>query len=350
MAALTPSGARAATVTFGDSLGVPESTIVPFPGCGDPCTLATTVSPERLAQFRSPVSGTIVRWRIQTVAGSTPQAIALRVLSPVAGDAFTDALSESFVGVGTSAPEPAPVTAGTFTFPARLPVRAGDFIGLDTEGKALDAVAVEEESIRVFTPPPHDFGAPGDGIHRNYALLINADVLAANSTGSPPHSTARPPRPARISHLRLTPNVLTTGRSRRQPTGTGHAGTISRILYTDTRSATATFVLRRALPGKLANGRCLAAPTRRTRHMRACTLFTDLARFGFTHEDRAGPNSVRFRGSAGGVSLAPGSYRLEAWSQADGGTRGPTSYASFRVVGRAAAAAFTVGVLPAARR
>jgi hypothetical protein len=326
----TPSGARATTVTFGDSLGVPESIITPFPGCGQPCTLATTVSPEHLTWFRSPVSGTIVRWRIQTVAGSTPQAIALRVLAPVAGDAFTDALNESFVGAGTSGPEPAPVTAGIFTFPARLAVRAGDFIGLDTEGKALAAVAVEEESIRVFTPPPRDFSVPGDGIHRNYALLINTDVLATDGAGSPPRSHAHAPRAARILHLRVAPSVLASGRSRHQSTGAGHAGAMSRILYTDTRSATATFVLQRAIHGKLAHGRCLAASTNGTRHRPSCTLFTDLRSYGFTHEDRAGPNRVRFSSS---VSLAPGSYRLQAWGQADGGTRGPTSYTSFRVQG-----------------
>jgi hypothetical protein len=74
-------------------------------------------------------------------------------------------------------------------------------------------------------------------------------------------------------------------------------------------------------------------PTSDARRAHACTLFRSLARFGFTHEDRAGPNRVRFSGRSGGAWLAPGSYRLQAWAQADGGERGPVSYAAFRVLG-----------------
>jgi hypothetical protein len=187
-------GVSAAATTFGDSLGVPGSIIQAFPGCGRPCTLATTVSPERLAQFRAPLTGTIVRWRIQTVAGSAAQRIALRVLAPVAGDTFGPAPREAFTGAGTSRAVPAPTKAGTFTFPTRLPVRAGEFIGLDTEGGALAAVAVEEESIRVFTPPPLDFRAARAGAHENYALLINADVVPRVHHHRPRHRR-RPVKP-----------------------------------------------------------------------------------------------------------------------------------------------------------
>ncbi len=170
-----------ASVTFGDSLGVPEGIIIAHPACGKPCTLATTISPEHLVWFRAPLSGTIVRWRIQTVAGSEPQMLRLRVLEAAPGDELGPGLSEPFLASGTSEPVAAPLGAGTFAFPTRLPVKAGDFIGLDTEG-ALAAVAVEEESIRVFEPPPTDFGPAAPGLAENYALLINADVAA------PPHT------------------------------------------------------------------------------------------------------------------------------------------------------------------
>jgi hypothetical protein len=177
-------GVSLASSTFGDSLGIPESLIKLYPPCGAPCTVSTTVSPEHLAWFRAPATGTIVRWRIQTIAGSAPQMIALRVLAPVAGDAFTEAPGEEFTGAGTSAGVPAPTTPGTFTFPTRLPVLAGDFLGLDTEGGTLAAVAVEEESIRMFAPPPVDFGAPTAGAHQKYALLVNADVVAPPTSGA----------------------------------------------------------------------------------------------------------------------------------------------------------------------
>jgi hypothetical protein len=166
-----------ASITFGDSLGVPESRLTTY-ACGAPCTISTTVSPARLAYFRSPITGTIVRWRIETNAESAPQMIRFRVLAPTAMDPFTGAEDEKFSGAASSKAVPVPTTAGTFTFPTRLPVIAGDFIGLDTEGKALGAVAVEEESIREFAKPPlRNRSAPRTGIHEDYALLINADVV-----------------------------------------------------------------------------------------------------------------------------------------------------------------------------
>jgi hypothetical protein len=184
--ALAKPGVGSASTTFGDSLGVPESLIQPYTLCDEPCTLSTTVSPDRLSYFRAPASGTIVRWRIETIAGSSSQMIALRVLTPVAGDEFEGAPDEMFTGAGTSEAVAAPTTAGTFTFPTRLPVTAGDFIGLDTEGKPLAAVAVEEESIRMFQPPLTDFGAASTGEREDYALLVNADVA------TPPTSSAIP--------------------------------------------------------------------------------------------------------------------------------------------------------------
>ncbi len=174
--ALVPVSAGA-SVTFGDSLGIPEGIIVPHPACPKACTLVTTISPEHLDWFRAPISGTIVRWRIQTVAGSDPQMLRLRVLEPVPGDELGPGPSEPFTAAGTSDGVSAPLGAGTFAFPARVPVKAGDFIGLDTEG-ALAAVAVEEESIRVFEPPPVDLGPAEDGLAEDYALLINADIAA----------------------------------------------------------------------------------------------------------------------------------------------------------------------------
>ncbi|HWX44267.1 MAG TPA: hypothetical protein VNY52_02980 [Solirubrobacteraceae bacterium] len=167
-----------ASITFGDELGVPRTRMTTY-ACGAPCTLSTTVSPARLSVFRSPITGTIVRWRIETDAESVAQKVRLRVLAPTAMDGFTGAEDEEFTGVGSSAAVPVPTIAGTFTFPTRVPIVAGDFIGLDTEGKALGAVAVEEESVRVFDPPLGDFGPARTGAHEDYALLVNADVIPA---------------------------------------------------------------------------------------------------------------------------------------------------------------------------
>ena len=185
---LAPAASRA-SVTFGDSLGVPESTIEAVT-CPSPCTLATTVSPMELAWFRAPVSGVIVRWRIQTVASPASQPIRLRVIAPVSGDEFTEALTEPFEATAASEYVASPTEAGTFSFPTAVPVSAGDFIGLDTEGHPLSVVAAEEESIRVFEPVLPESGAPASGRHEDLALLLSADIATPPTSGSPPACTA----------------------------------------------------------------------------------------------------------------------------------------------------------------
>lgn len=120
------------------------------------------------------MAGTILRWRIETGSASTAQKLSLRVLTP--------ADMGGFAGGGTSAATSLPAGAGTFTFPTRLPIRTGDFIGVDTDGGALDALAVEEESISIFKPSPIDFGAAAPGMHYNLALLVNADIAKPPSS------------------------------------------------------------------------------------------------------------------------------------------------------------------------
>jgi hypothetical protein len=70
----------------------------------------------------SPVDGTIVRWH---VTGATGGPFTLRVLRPAPG---------GYTAVGTSAGA-VPSSLGTQTFPASLPIRAGDLIGLNTTNK-----------------------------------------------------------------------------------------------------------------------------------------------------------------------------------------------------------------------
>ncbi len=468
-------------MTFGDSLGVPESLIKPYTLCSGPCTLSTTVSPERLAYFRAPISGMIVRWRIQTIEGSAVQMIALRVLAPVAGDMFDGALGEQFTGAGTSEAVPAPTEAGTFTFPARLPVEAGDFIGVNTEGGALAAVAEEEESIRMFEPTLGELEPASSGKREDYALLVNADVAAPPVSGaisgcsrsgvfgvsvtadpdpavstralhvrvdggaetsiglvgnpasasiavpagahsveywaedtlgqqeSPHHlasvlvddtppdltitsdqattsyiqgehasvtvtagdplaaltsdpsashlaiATATPgtfvlarsardvcgnsasasftyrvtPAP-RLSAVRIRPPSFRAARSGASRTGPGAgpgAPAGAEVTYIDAAAARSTFTIQRLERGTLEAGRC----TRRTHARRAenCELFVAVA--GFSRSDRAGANSFRLTGRAGGRALAPGAYRLQAQARAAGVQPAAPVYVAFDI-------------------
>jgi hypothetical protein len=88
-------------------------------GGGMPLTFANQVLPEPGANLTSPVSGTVVDWRIIDAAGGP---FKLRVLHPAAGGAFT--------GAGTSSPG-TPMGLGVQLFSTNLPIQAGDLIALD---------------------------------------------------------------------------------------------------------------------------------------------------------------------------------------------------------------------------
>lgn len=143
IAALTgPSAAQASTVTVGSVLP-PGSTPTEF---GQVQTFFNTALPEKGANLTSPVSGAIVRWRLQDPSGGP---FYLRVLRPNG--------SGGYMAAGTSNPA-TPSGGGLQTFTANLPVQAGDLIGVDPT-KAEDKVGVAEvagASYGFIFPPPFD--------------------------------------------------------------------------------------------------------------------------------------------------------------------------------------------------
>ncbi len=117
--ALLASGAQAMTVTVGSPLTQPFAP-TEFHTVG---TLINSSLTEGDAHATSPISGTIVRWRVLDASGGP---FVLRVLHPLGGTTYT--------AVGTSAPE-APAALTTQTFPASLPIQAGDTIGIENSAK-----------------------------------------------------------------------------------------------------------------------------------------------------------------------------------------------------------------------
>jgi hypothetical protein len=114
-ALLVATGAQAATVTIGS----------PLAGSFFPSTFSTTGTvvnsalPEAGANLTSPVTGTIVRWRIMDGSGGPYR---LRVLTPGSGTTYT--------GAAASDPQ-TPSGPGIETFAANMPIQAGQTIGLD---------------------------------------------------------------------------------------------------------------------------------------------------------------------------------------------------------------------------
>jgi hypothetical protein len=115
LALLAATGAQAATVTVGSPL---TGSFFPstFSVTG---TIANSTLPEGGANLTSPVTGTIVRWRIMDGSGGPYR---LRVLTPGSGTTYT--------GAAASDPQ-TPSGLGTETFAANMPIQAGQTIGLD---------------------------------------------------------------------------------------------------------------------------------------------------------------------------------------------------------------------------
>ncbi|HYJ21733.1 MAG TPA: IPT/TIG domain-containing protein [Solirubrobacterales bacterium] len=119
--------AQASTITVGSVLP-PGFTSKPFE---EVQTRLNTALPEKGANLVSPVSGAIVRWRVQGAKGGP---FFLRVLHPNGTGAYTAS--------GTSGAA-IPTDTGLQTFTANLPIKAGDLIGIDPTN-ATDEIGVAE--------------------------------------------------------------------------------------------------------------------------------------------------------------------------------------------------------------
>jgi len=159
---LAAAPAGAATTIGSDLASAPTATL----GCTGGCTFSQRSIPGR--QVTAPTDGVIVRWRIRVGSSSTAQLVKLRVIRG------TGAAS---MGVGSSQGEPVPAAAGIYTFDTRLPVIAGDFIGIDccvnpAGGTFVNTSAGASDR---WDPPL------GDGETRapstdDYEIMVNADI------------------------------------------------------------------------------------------------------------------------------------------------------------------------------
>jgi hypothetical protein len=139
---LFASGAQASTITVGSVLPV-EFTSTPV---GQVKTMFNTAIPERGANLTSPVSGAIVRWRMQGGKGGP---FYLRVLHPNGSGAYSSA--------GTSGGV-TPSGTGVQVFTTNIPIRAGDQIGIDPTNPTdeIGIAPVPNASFGFIFPPPPD--------------------------------------------------------------------------------------------------------------------------------------------------------------------------------------------------
>jgi hypothetical protein len=136
------------------------------------CTASNTSLPAGTAApggVVAPSDGVVVRWRV--LASSTVTPLTLRILRP--GNSATR------TGAGTGTPE-TPVASTTSTFDTRLPITAGDGIGVDGGLVPLIPTTPAAQIHYWNSPPLADGGAPRAGTlgPPNLEFAINADVEA----------------------------------------------------------------------------------------------------------------------------------------------------------------------------
>lgn len=162
LAALGPAAAAQGATTVGSDLSKAANASVCSSGIV--CTYftgdATTGAPVAVAPF----DGVIVRWRAK--AGSTAMATKLRTLRPAAAGNYT--------GVGSS--DPVNLDVGTTVLASRIPVLAGDVIGLDNGTGAKLFSTPATTAAYYFTPSLGAFAHAPTNKQTSRELLVNADI------------------------------------------------------------------------------------------------------------------------------------------------------------------------------
>jgi hypothetical protein len=167
-ASAPPSGA---VVTIGSNLArAPNSAANYSPR---PTFSNSALAPDLRAPggVSSPVNGTVVRWRIRV--GDSTRVTNFRIVRPLSGGLFT--------GTGTS-PSVLPPINTTTTYDAQLPIRIGDYIGIDC--CALPAPGaqffVTGAAIRNEWQPSLADGGPARAPSGTnlYEVALNADITS----------------------------------------------------------------------------------------------------------------------------------------------------------------------------
>jgi hypothetical protein len=159
-----------AVVTIGSNLAREPNSAADYAPRPTFSNVALSPGLQAAGGISSPLNGTVVRWRIRV--GDSTRVTNLRIIRPLGGGMFT--------GAGTSASVTPPINATT-TYEAQLPIRIGDYIGLDccnpgppgAEFFVSDVPAIRDEwqpSLADGGPgrPPYSAGL--------YEIALNADI------------------------------------------------------------------------------------------------------------------------------------------------------------------------------
>jgi hypothetical protein len=185
------AGAKAVTV------GSPLAGTFTEQGFSGPLTLLNRTLAEPGAWATSPLTGTIVRWRLRDPLGGP---FRLRVLTPVAGKTYT--------GAG-SGPFQAASGAGIHVLPVSLPIAAGQTIAIDNSqgGDKLGGRSVSGSSYLFMLPQLADGATataigPANGLEVGFNADVATDALGRakrNRRRGTAKLTVRLPGPGKVT-------------------------------------------------------------------------------------------------------------------------------------------------------
>lgn len=163
----TGAGAEAAIVTVG-------STASPTTGGenSQPVMFVNARMGAAGGTATSPIDGTIIRWRLEGYEGPWR----LRVLTPNGGSSYTGGEETGIETVPDKGPH---------TYPAALPIKAGQALGIESTGQAWLGAAVSIGALYTAFVPPLSSGVTDDGqTFENLTFTFSADVLPPPTVGA----------------------------------------------------------------------------------------------------------------------------------------------------------------------
>ena len=267
---IAPAGASPAPVTLGSTTGTPSMNIC---GGGQNCTYVPFQN-LGAAALVVPADGTLTSFSVRS--GSATGSVALRVLRPAGGGAFT--------GAGTSPAKP--LSGSLDTFAVNLPVKAGDVLGLDNSSSALLFDNTDSQPIAGYELPALADGSTSvpNRSAGGLRLLLSAVEQPSGTTTTTSSST--------------TTTVTTT----RTVTAGGRAPSLSSVKQSAATWRESGKVLRHHPPVGTTFSFRVSAPATVT-----ITFFAgNRARGRLVVHPRAGVTRVAFRG--GSPRLRSGSY------------------------------------------
>jgi uncharacterized repeat protein (TIGR01451 family) len=162
LAALVPCGGARAATTVGSDLTKAATATVCGPAVS--CTYftgdATTGAPAAVAPF----DGVVVRWRVKSATAAT--GTRLRALRPAGAGKY----------VSAGLDDPHALQIGTNAFAARLPVKAGDVIGIDDSSSAKIFASPVPTAAYYFQPLGAGSVAQAPAKQSSRELLLSADI------------------------------------------------------------------------------------------------------------------------------------------------------------------------------